>query len=66
MHDVIGVVSHKLIEIQRYQIAGELHESVDDIQGAIRVYCMGHMYDRARAVSEGEGAEVERVWVEVG
>jgi hypothetical protein len=33
LHDVVGVVSQRLMEIRRFQAAGELHESVDDVQG---------------------------------
>mmetsp|Transcript_26109 Transcript_26109/g.57041 ORF Transcript_26109/g.57041 Transcript_26109/m.57041 type:complete len:1764 (+) Transcript_26109:195-5486(+) len=51
MHDVINVVSQRLSEIQRYQAAAELHESIDDIQGAIRLYCSGQMFDRARQLA---------------
>ncbi len=45
-YDVVDLVSRKLVEIGRFQAAGELHESVDDAQGAIRVYCQGQMFDR--------------------
>ena len=33
LHDVVGIVSQRLQEIQRFAAAGELHESVDDVQG---------------------------------
>jgi hypothetical protein len=36
LHDVIGIVSQRLQEIQRFAAAGELHESVDDVQGGSR------------------------------
>ncbi|KAF5830572.1 intraflagellar protein IFT172 [Dunaliella salina] len=51
MHDVISAVSLKLQEIGRFQAAADLHESVDDFQGAIRACCMGHMFDRARQLA---------------
>lgn len=39
IHDVIAVVSRKLQEIDRFQAAAELHESVDDIKGEWVVLC---------------------------
>eukprot|EP00798_Chlamydomonas_sp_ICE-L_P014195 gene14195-20165_t len=48
VHDVINLVTQRLIDIQRYQAAAELHESIDDIQGAIRAYCLGGLFDNAR------------------
>ena len=33
MHDVINMVTQRLIEIKRFQAAAELHESIDDAQG---------------------------------
>lgn len=32
MKDVVGTVSERLQEIGRHQAAGELHESIDDVQ----------------------------------
>ncbi len=34
MHDVISVVSQKLLDVGRFQAAADLHESIDDFQGA--------------------------------
>lgn len=51
MYDVIEQVSARLAEVGRHAAAGELHESIDDVQGAVRVYCQGHMYDRARQLA---------------
>eukprot|EP00955_Chlamydomonas_euryale_P116459 366417-Chlamydomonas_euryale.AAC.27 len=51
MHDVIAAVSGKLCSSKRHASAGELHESIDDVQGAIRVFCAGGLFDRARALA---------------
>lgn len=53
MFDVIEQVSEKLCDIGRHAAAGELHESVDDTQGAIRVFCKGRLFDRARQLAKG-------------
>lgn len=37
-------------EISRHQAAAELHEGIDDAQGAIRAYCAGRLWDKARAL----------------
>uniref|UniRef100_A0A7S3QV19 Intraflagellar transport protein 172 homolog n=1 Tax=Dunaliella tertiolecta TaxID=3047 RepID=A0A7S3QV19_DUNTE len=51
MHDVINAASLKLQEVGRFQAAADLHESVDDFQGAIRACCMGQMFERARQLA---------------
>ncbi len=35
MHDIINAVTERLVGIERFQAAAELHESIDDIQGAL-------------------------------
>ncbi|GAX77698.1 hypothetical protein CEUSTIGMA_g5141.t1 [Chlamydomonas eustigma] len=51
LHDVVSKVSQRLVGIQRCQAAGELNESVDDVQGAIRAYCAGQLFERARQLA---------------
>lgn len=34
MHDVVGLVSQRLQQVGRFQAAAELHEGIDDVQGA--------------------------------
>ena len=51
MKDVVNTVSERLQEIGRHQAAGELHESIDDAQGAIRAYCAGRLWDKARTLA---------------
>ncbi|MEW5300130.1 MAG: hypothetical protein WDW38_002966 [Sanguina aurantia] len=51
MHDVVNTVSARLVDIQRFQAAAELHEGIDDVQGAIRAYCQGALFDKARVLA---------------
>lgn len=51
MHDVVNLASARLQEVGRHEAAGELHEGIDDVQGAIRAFCAGHLYERARQVA---------------
>lgn len=51
MKDVVNTVSERLQEIGRHQAAGDLHENIDDSQGAIRAYCAGRLWDRARVLA---------------
>ncbi|EFJ49307.1 intraflagellar protein IFT172 [Volvox carteri f. nagariensis] len=51
MKDVVNTVSERLQDIGRHQAAGELHESIDDSQGAIRAYCAGSLWDKARSLA---------------
>ncbi|KAJ9515621.1 hypothetical protein QJQ45_021684, partial [Haematococcus lacustris] len=51
MHDVISLASSKLQQVGRHQAAAEIHEGIDDVQGALRAYCAGLMWDRARQLA---------------
>uniref|UniRef100_A0A7S0YIK8 Intraflagellar transport protein n=1 Tax=Polytomella parva TaxID=51329 RepID=A0A7S0YIK8_9CHLO len=51
MVDVVNMVSGRLQEIRRHQAAAELHESIDDVQGAIRAYCAGGLFPAARQLA---------------
>ncbi len=42
MHDVVAVVSGKLQDVGRHQAAGELHEGIDDVQGAFDTHMHRH------------------------
>jgi hypothetical protein len=42
MHDVVGLVSERLVEIGRHQAAAELFEGVDDLQGMAQQHNSSH------------------------
>ncbi|GMH40827.1 hypothetical protein BSKO_08731 [Bryopsis sp. KO-2023] len=53
MNHVVATVSQRLISIDRFEAAAELHEGIDDVQGAVKCYCLGGMFDKARALAGG-------------
>ncbi|CAD7702008.1 unnamed protein product [Ostreobium quekettii] len=53
LHHVVDTVSHNLMRIGRYEAAAELHEGIDDVQGAAKAYCLGGNFEKARAVAGG-------------
>lgn len=52
-HEVVSEVCKRLMDIQRYESAASLYESIDDAKGAIQAYCAGGMFDQARQVAAG-------------
>ena len=53
MQQVVSTVSQRLISIDRFEAAAELHEGIDNVEGAVKCYCMGGLFDKARALSRG-------------
>lgn len=52
-HEVVGEVTRRLLEIQRYESAASMCESIDDIKGAVQAYCAGGLFDQARRMASG-------------
>lgn len=50
---MVATVSQRLISIDRFEAAAELHEGIDNVEGAVKCYCMGGMFDKARTLARG-------------
>lgn len=50
---VVTTVSQRLISIDRFEAAAELHEGIDNVEGAIKCYCLGGMFEKAKTLANG-------------
>lgn len=50
---VVTTVSQRLISINRFEAAAELHEGIDNVEGAVKCYCLGGMFEKAKSLAHG-------------
>ena len=59
--EVVSTVSGRLVEGRRHQAAADLHLSIGDASGAVKVFLRAQMIDRARSAASGNAKLEELV-----
>eukprot|EP00771_Trimastix_marina_P004067 gnl/Trimastix_PCT/799.p1 GENE.gnl/Trimastix_PCT/799~~gnl/Trimastix_PCT/799.p1 ORF type:complete len:453 (+),score=183.16 gnl/Trimastix_PCT/799:863-2221(+) len=51
IQEVVGNVAGRLVELKRFEVAGEIYQGVDSFKEAIDIYIQGQLWDKARSVA---------------
>lgn len=52
LNEVVNIIGSRLMNIGRFNVAGEIYESIGDNESAVDCYIRANMHDRALEVAQ--------------